>query len=1310
MKKQALGRIKVYVLLAMLALAALPTPAAAAPSALDETVKVQIGAARFEEAEGPPHQMLELSLAAQDQPSQIVVDGSGHTHGPLPIISYALTEPAGADIYPLGNGSYALFGLYDSGSTKVRISGVLPNRVGGSNWGKSDTEHLNFAKVETVNVRLNGLNAQSPLGYIPIGQPGSGHGPQVEVKNISVGPESVDVTLIGAPVVNQIVAHIDYTEMIADPNTGVRAPYIDFYWPGDPVIPVPDVTLQLEPFGNLVSTDGETPGQRYWLRGVVVQRGGNAVSDQQREYDFLFDTGTTLTIVGDRVANGLDLSAAPASFDCYGGTGNGYVLDAVTMAGISGSYQVNAAAVCWANDEVKTGDAVIGANFFDQVQIVLDGPNHVLGVKRAAPAQPGLSSDPSAGANSRDVVQFAVSNESATPICYAYMTSVAYGGVTAERLSGAQISPGATQQLTLAPGVYEVTLKNCDDQAIFYRNYVEVLPDSALHITDADVRAAACSGPQVAGRQLYGSGSYAEALEQFQAARDCFQSVPYLFGAGEALNNMAAVHERQGRYAEALDLFHHAQAIAHEVGNRDGESAALNGIAAIASRLGRSEEALDALEKVLAIRRGLRDYAGEAVILENMAIIYSKLGRHDEAQKWYAYVGEMRRNSGDRRGQANTLNNLAQDYVRQGRYEEALAAFEQALAILEAPEARNLYIRAAAQGGIGGVYARQGKLEAALAAYQQALATHREIGDRAGEISRLASSAHVLENLGRVEEALRTYADALDALEDVRALAGGEVERASFAGEHESIYQNAIDLHYRVGHYQEAFQIAERARARAFLDLIGNQRVDFREGAAPELIERQQALLQQIANIQSGLAQEHNKPLDQQGPEVIEELAAELEGAAAEYATLLRQLKVESPEYASLVSINTLTLTEVQSQVLDEHTTLIEYFVMDDQTLAWVIDREGFELVRLDITRDELANQVEFLRKLIARRDFDAQASAALYDALFAPLAPHIDHANLIIVPHGVLHYLPFAALWNAGAAHYLIENYGLTYAPSASALKYVLDKRNPDEGRVLALGDPDGSLLNARNEATAIAALYGAAPLLGPQAMESRVKAAAGQLDELHLAAHGVYNPFNSLFTCIELAAGEGEDGNLEVHEVYGLDLTGTNLVVLSACQTVLGEQSAGDELVGLTRAFLYAGTPAVVTTLWSIDDAASEALMEAFYGHLREGLTNAEALRAAQLEVLAQELWQTPYYWAAFSLTGDYRGSGQPGPLLQRADEPTPATAVTQTSAETPATEVSPTPTAAGRRICGAAVLPVGLVILAVVRRRRVVHDWIS
>jgi hypothetical protein len=147
----------------------------------------------------------------------------------------------------------------------------------------------------------------------------------------------------------------------------------------------------------------------------------------------------------------------------------------------------------------------------------------------------------------------------------------------------------------------------------------------------------------------------------------------------------------------------------------------------------------------------------------------------------------------------------------------------------------------------------------------------------------------------------------------------------------------------------------------------------------------------------------------------------------------------------------------------------------------------------------------------------------------------------------------------------------------------------------------------------------------------------------------------------------------------------------------------------VGLTRAFLYAGAPAVVTTLWSIDDAASETLMEAFYGHLREGLTNAEALRAAQLEVLAQEQWQTPYYWAAFSLTGDYRGNGEPRMTVESALGPAEASAATSTvtvaPTVAPTAAAGPTPGHAGGGLCsGSAALPLGLATLVGLQRLRI------
>lgn len=155
-----------------------------------------------------------------------------------------------------------------------------------------------------------------------------------------------------------------------------------------------------------------------------------------------------------------------------------------------------------------------------------------------------------------------------------------------------------------------------------------------------------------------------------------------------------------------------------------------------------------------------------------------------------------------------------------------------------------------------------------------------------------------------------------------------------------------------------------------------------------------------------------------------------------------------------------------------------------------------------------------------------------------------------------------------------------------------------------------------------------------------------------VHLAAHGLYNPVAPLSSLIALAPDDDYDGWLTVGEVYGLDLSQTELVVLSACQTQLGEVSTGDEVVGLTRSFFFAGTPSVIATLWNVDDQATGQLMERFYLHLNEGMGKADALRQAQLELIATDTYPDPYFWSGFVLSGD-GGVVRPGTKVSPAPE---------------------------------------------------------
>ena len=342
------------------------------------------------------------------------------------------------------------------------------------------------------------------------------------------------------------------------------------------------------------------------------------------------------------------------------------------------------------------------------------------------------------------------------------------------------------------------------------------------------------------------------------------------------------------------------------------------------------------------------------------------------------------------------------------------------------------------------------------------------------------------------------------------------------------------------------------------------------------------------------------------------------------------------------MTVEPVTLQEVQ-RLLPVDTTLVEYLVSERESVAWVIDRSRVEVVRLPVRRADLLTEVREFRRSIEDRALVPQVQAraeALHERLFASVRPHIRGDRVLLVPHDVLHYLPFGTLRNR-AGRWLVEDFTLTTLPSASVLKYLQGKGQEASGAVLAVGNPDlGPALNLRyaeREARSIGDRFpGARVLIRQEATKPKVKALSENAGLIHFATHGELNEQDPLASALLLAPEGNEGGRLEVRELFGLDLH-ARLVVLSACETGLGKLSQGDELVGLQRAFLYAGTPAVVTTLWKVDDRASFVLMREFYDQLMKGRGPAEALRGAQ--GTAMQEFPHPFFWAAFGLTGATR-----------------------------------------------------------------------
>ena len=328
---------------------------------------------------------------------------------------------------------------------------------------------------------------------------------------------------------------------------------------------------------------------------------------------------------------------------------------------------------------------------------------------------------------------------------------------------------------------------------------------------------------------------------------------------------------------------------------------------------------------------------------------------------------------------------------------------------------------------------------------------------------------------------------------------------------------------------------------------------------------------------------------------------------------------------------------------LAEDETLVVFLAGTDKSAAWVVDRSGIRYVSLAVNRVALSASVQRLRVAITERlPGIREGSAALYDTLIRPLG--IDSAKrLTIVPHDILHHLPFQALWDG--KRYLIEQASIAYAPSASTLVQILSRNNQSRPkRMLAFGNPDIgdtalALPGAEVEVANIKTIFPEARIyLRKDATRARFLEDAPQYSLVHVAAHAEFDEVDPLYSRIRLATDKGTFGNVEAHEVYRLSLGASSLVTISACESGMSRITRGDEIWGFTRSFLAAGAPAVLLSLWPVADDSTEKLMTAFYKALQTASAR-DSLREAQIAVLRQEAFAHPFFWAAFNLNGDGR-----------------------------------------------------------------------
>jgi CHAT domain-containing protein len=462
--------------------------------------------------------------------------------------------------------------------------------------------------------------------------------------------------------------------------------------------------------------------------------------------------------------------------------------------------------------------------------------------------------------------------------------------------------------------------------------------------------------------------------------------------------------------------------------------------------------------------------------------------------------------------------------------------------------------------------------------------------------------------MGKAADAVSICQRAISHLESTRSLVDTKT-----IGSNLSVYASMIRAFIALGNVEEAFNYSERARPRIFLDLMG-----FRKAVANNVAKKERGL-------------------------------------------------------PSLMAVEPLNLKRLQD-LLGPGQTLLQYLVTRERTLLWVVNKQDINGLSISISREDLISKVTSLRLAISKeKSLDEYQKAAmdLYTLLIQPALPHIKGKEIIIVPHGVLQHLPFQALYSP-PGKYLIEEFSLSYVSSASLLQFTTAKGEAKGERLLAFGNPylgdlGKDLEFAEMEVRQVQRLYPQSTVfVRKEATEEKSKALSPQYDILHFAAHAELREDDPLSSAILLAKDGTEDGRLEVREIFEMDLK-ANLVVLSACETGLGKLLSGDDLVGLTTAFIFAGTPSVVASLWKVEDDTTAALMASFYKNLRT-MSKVEALRQAQLELIRGEgrsdllarrgvggigklgevpeakppssmtvSTSHPYFWAPFILVGD-------------------------------------------------------------------------
>lgn len=769
------------------------------------------------------------------------------------------------------------------------------------------------------------------------------------------------------------------------------------------------------------------------------------------------------------------------------------------------------------------------------------------------------------------------------------------------------------------------------------------------------------------------AGEPQKAIALYDRALQFYRQTGDRYYEARTLNGLAYIYYQVGERDRALTMFRQTLPIYVALGHREGESAIRINMGRIYNETGNTQQALEQYRLALAISKELSNRLMQSYALGYIGKAFDSLGDFDQALNNYKAALELNRLSGDRREEAYTLSNMGEVLGKKGDQASALEHYTEALALSR--KVNDLRAASLALYKIARAERDRGNFDVARARVEEAL----QVSDKFR--ANVAAQEMRANYVATVHEQYEFYVDLLMRLHQQRPSEKFDVaafeanERGHARSLLETLKEYGTDIRQGVDEklLQRELDLQRRLRAKT------ERRIQLAVAKAPaEELDRAE---KELSDLSTELQQVQGQiratspryaALVQPAPLTLKEIQQQvLDGDTA----LLAYALGEDRSYVWLVTADSMKSFELPARAQIENSARRLYTSLTSRNQL-------------------LKNETPAQRRVRIAND-DAQYNAAsreLSTTLLGSVAKDLRQKRLVIVADGALQYVPFAAL-PSSTSKPLVADYEIVSLPSASVLALMredLRARPPAPKSVAILADPvfdedDQRLAAVRNrrgdvaknktqsldqtqralrdfdglnegiarlpfsgrEAEAIMALVPKGEgMLAVGFRASRTTAISPELSQyryVHFATHGLLNSKHPELSGVFLSrfneSGQSQDGFLQLHDVYNLKLS-ADLVVLSACQTALGKDVRGEGLVGLTRGFMYAGAPRVVASLWQVDDAATSDFMREFYSAmLTEGKRPAEALRVAQLRMSKQTQWSSPYYWAAFTLQGEWR-----------------------------------------------------------------------